>query len=493
MNLSVTILHELIKEDKNIYKPVRILLGFYNEEKKTFEDLLSGRKYFELGSAYDLGLTEGIKSTFKLEDIFKLFLDNKFKYYVGLKINQKEFIKVLDDYWLTYGKDLKIFENDTLTYLPIDKYKKENNPMELIDAEDYNTYFDMLLNGDISVSSYLDKVYQDTNTQVDICDFENISIREVCDFVEKRVINQSSAIKQVVSSIYRSKLFKGENNKTCTLLVGPTGVGKTEIIESISKILKIPVTKINATRLTDNGYKGFNPDDIILNLYLNANKDIELAQKSILFIDEIDKKILRNKSGSTFNKTDILNSLLKMIEGDVYYYENKHYEFKFDTKDLIVFFAGAFSDLYESKFNEIGFNRIHEQNILEKNIDNDDLKEYGVPIEFLARIRNIVTLNKLSKDDLFTVLDKGELSLMKYYIDNFKRMGIELVIPKNIYYYVADKAYGLGTYARGLNVIVDKLFEEVLFEVFENGKDIERVELSEDIVLDNKKYKLYRR
>ncbi len=498
MDLNVTILYKLVdetQENSQTYMPVKFLCGYYHKETNIFEDILSDRNYLDLSISNSLGVPEGFREVKSFKEVCKFVGKNSS--FLWNKINSyKYFFSVLEEYWNVSKKNVICFENGEERVLSVRDYKNQTKCVKFLDSQEYNDYLDKLINDDISVSTYLDKVYNNSNfVRTFPGDLDYNCIQDVCDFVERRVFHQSSAIKQLVTSIFRSRIFKGEKNKTCSLLVGPTGVGKTEIVESISKCLDIPVTKINASRLTDNGYKGFNPDDIILNIYLNADEDIERAEKSIVFIDEIDKKVVRDNTDHSFNKTDVLNALLKMVEGDVYYIENKKYDFRLDTSNMIFIFAGAFTDIYDTKFKRIGFASENSEIMglgKDKDITVSDLESYGVPIEFLGRIREIITLNKLTKDDLLSILLDGELSPMKYYIDNFRMLGVDLVIPRSAYDYVVDKAYALGTNARALSVFVDEIFKDILFEVF-TDKSIHRVEIDEQVISDSYKYSLFRK
>lgn len=475
MDLSVTVLHESINKKVEgclVFKPVRILFGYYNELDKTFLDIFSKRKYVSLRSAAQLGIPEGFRGTYNINELYQKF--GKKNIFNKRKFSEEMFFQVLEEYWLSVVKDVRGFDGDDIKTMPVKRYIDEFG--ELKNDDFYNSRLEALFNNDISISDYLTSVYQ--NYDIVLPTNNNFSnINDVCDFVKRRVINQDVAIKQIVTSIFRSRLFTYENNKSSTLLIGPSGVGKTEIMKSLAKCLDIPITFINASRLTNNGYKGYNPDEIILDIYLNANKNVEVAEKSILFIDEIDKKVDKDSSNS-FNKTDVLHSLLKLMEGDIYNYSDKNYDFRLDTTNIIVVLAGAFSNIYNNKTNKIGFNSSIETNN-QQVIDGDVLKSYGVPIEFLGRIRDIIILNSLQVKDLYNILKTSELSPMKYYIDNFKRMGIDIVVPDSVYMYVAEKAYSLGTNARGLNSLVDKIFSDVLFEVFSDSSNIDKILINE--------------
>jgi len=281
------------------------------------------------------------------------------------------------------------------------------------------------------------------------------------------------------------------------LIIGPTGVGKTEIIRSIANVFNVPVCIEDMTRYTDTGYKGCNIDDILKDLYFNANEDLNLAQKSILVLDEIDKKASNGRASDDFNKGDVLKSLLKVVEGGVFEVMiNSNDTISFDTSNLTVIALGAFSSIYNKKVGQtIGFDR-EIQKVKEKSaseISIKDLEKYGMVTEFLGRFKTIVRMNSLSKEDFVKIMKTSELSVISEYIKELSDLGININISDEMYERIANVAISYGTGARGINTVVDSIFEDILFEVFNDSLNIDTIELGEDILNNSKDYVLRKR
>ena len=199
------------------------------------------------------------------------------------------------------------------------------------------------------INMYTDKIELDFNGQKEVenKDEEIIDIKSIDEEVRKSIIGQDDAIKQILSTIYfNQRLYDSDlpydklrNLKQNILLVGSTGVGKTEIIKQIAKQLDIPCVIEDATRYTIEGYKGNSIEDMIKHLYESADYDIELAERSILVIDEIDKKSA-NEDVSSISSTGVQQSLLKLLEGTNYNisgdHENMLEPFEFDSSYLTI-------------------------------------------------------------------------------------------------------------------------------------------------------------
>lgn len=318
----------------------------------------------------------------------------------------------------------------------------------------------------------------------------------------KSIIGQDEAVSRIITAIYRTIRFK--NMKSNVLIIGKTGSGKTETLKQICKELSIPYTIEDATKYTKEGYVGSSVEDMIYNLLDNADWDFEKAEKGMLIIDEIDKKVDKGDFSDVAGG-DVLNSLLKIIEGTIIkvavpediYEETGMLYYKFDTSNLIVFFSGVFPGL-----DGIREKRLKNRGVVGFKIDNDsdkyndsytksDLVNFGLPEEFAGRLDTIIELRTLDKHDLLAILNKSNLSIFRRYQGNLGNLRIDLKYNPKVLEDIAEKALKSNTGARELNLYVNGIFEKAICEIFDNPSRKKRyLKLSDDIVNDNSKYTL---
>ena len=311
--------------------------------------------------------------------------------------------------------------------------------------------------------------------------------------IKKYIIGQDDAIKQVLMALYNNRELSHKNltrseiiaAKENVLLVGPAGVGKTEIVRQLENVVNTPVIEVDIQQYSPTGYVGKDVMEILENIYIHSNGNLEVAEQSVLFIDEIDKKLFHNTE-ETFPLATI-NQLLKIIEGGRYCLANG---LEIDTKSLTVVCAGAFQSLFtkETNKNAIGFeNYAQEKEIpLEKR-----LAEYGLPEEFLSRMKRIVQLNMLTKEDQKRYLLESKLSILNIKSKLFKEQGIEVHYRPSKDSFVSSliddfeqngmKELGL----RGLNSYVSTVFDEVAWDIY-NKNQTKSIELSTDQMKQNR-------
>lgn len=257
--------------------------------------------------------------------------------------------------------------------------------------------------------------------------------------------------------------------KSNILIYGPTGVGKTEIVRNIAKIFNVPVLIEDVSRHTSAGYKGEDIEDIFLKLYNMAGGNLEVAQNSILMLDEIDKKATGD--GSSIAKQDVLRQLLKVIEGGLVRVEiNPYQSITFDTTNLTIIAAGAFSGIYKSPTKKVGFTEKNEDKRV-KDITIDDFVVFGMPQEFMGRFDTLVPMNEMTKEILIDILKNSEISPLRKYVEAFKLLGINTDFSEELYEVIADKAIALKTGARGLKLVVDELFSKSLYDIFNESQE----------------------
>lgn len=329
-------------------------------------------------------------------------------------------------------------------------------------------------------------------------------IQEVEESVLTCIIGQNEPVRQIITAIYKAIVFK--SIKTNLLIIGDSGTGKTETIRQILKVLNLPYTIEDATKYTQEGYYGADVEEMIYNLFENANQDIERAQNGVIVIDEIDKKAGKGFSDERdVSGREVLNSLLKIIEGtkisiDI---DKEPYIADFDTSNLIVIFLGAFSGLEEIRKKRLntskaGFNLNKDTKPKQDTkLLKQDLIRYGLPEEFVGRISTIVEMNKLTKQDLASILRNSKLSIFRAYQRELRERGISLYYSGRLFERIAEKSLLTDTGARELNNTVNYIFDRIIYEVLSNPdkypkrKHITKYKqcrLSLDIVNNNTRY-----
>ncbi len=486
-----------------------IILGYENEEKGLFTDVFTGKEYLNVLNASEFGLAIGYGMPLDL----KSFNEEKTYTKNGKELTKRS-NKLDKDKCLEYYKWMEklVFiesEEYPLVGINIDEFEKKFNvKLNLSYVEEENKLINALVSGELSEEEFYQKLVSKYDTipsrsediEKKLSKILDKPISEVVSKVKTSIINQDEAIKKIITSIYKYALF-GKDMKSNILIYGPSGVGKTALINEISKLIDYPVHIEDMTSYTASGFQGASTEDILIHLYRNAGEDLTKAEHSILFLDEIDKKAGKDPQTSIANE-DVLKSLLKIIEGGVFTVTLDAFgsTINFDTSNLLIIAGGAFTDLYNNQANEkknvVGFN--NEVNSIKEiqygtELTIKDFEKFGMPLEFMGRFKTIIRMNTLRKEDLITILKSSNLSELKKYINCFKEKGINLNVPEEVYEKIANLASSYGTGARGLNLVVDKIFENVLYEVFDDSENLTEVNLGDNIVNDSKDFTLRKR
>lgn len=306
---------------------------------------------------------------------------------------------------------------------------------------------------------------------------------EIKQALDKYVIAQEDAKKKLAVEVYNH--YKRINKKTSVelpksniLLIGPSGSGKTYILEKLSDILNVPLVIGDAPSLTEAGYVGKDVDDLLYELIDKADGDIEKAEKGIIYIDEIDK-ISGSSEDSASTKdvggTGVQKALLTILGGTNYSLP-KTGEI-INTKNILFVCGGAFEGIDKiiekrcTKSTSIGFgNKLTEEvETFDKEhplklITSDDLLQYGLIREFLGRMHLIVTLDKLTEDDLKNILIKPKNSIIKQYQALLRLDGVKLKFSKDSIDYIVKEAIKKGTGARGLNSILSDRLNDLMYD-----------------------------
>ncbi|MFQ5930007.1 MAG: AAA family ATPase [Acidobacteriota bacterium] len=325
---------------------------------------------------------------------------------------------------------------------------------------------------------------------------------QIAEYLDRYVIQQNDAKKVLATAIcdhyHHIQSCRGQEDcrdykKQNIILIGPTGVGKTYLIQNIARLIGVPFVKADATKYSETGYVGGDVEDLIRELVHQAGGDVQLAECGIVYLDEVDKiATAMNVMGRDVSGHGVQRGLLKLMEEtevplrsptDIASQMQAFMEFQskgkvekktISTKHILFIVSGAFTGLTEIIKKRLGSKQIgfmgtgkstEEEHFWVQKAKSVDFIDYGFEAEFIGRLPVVVHCNALSVEDLFKILKYSEGSLLKQYKRDFLAYSIDVYFTDEGMQAIAEEAAAEQTGARGLMTVCERVFREYKYQL----------------------------
>lgn len=336
--------------------------------------------------------------------------------------------------------------------------------------------------------------------------------REIKEFLDEYVIGQDKTKKILSVAVYNhyKRIEHGDTpgdvelQKSNILMVGPTGSGKTFLVQNLARILNVPFAVADATSLTEAGYVGEDVETMLLKLIQAADNDIEAAERGIIYIDEIDKIARKSENPSITRDVSgegVQQALLKVIEGTNASVppqggrKHPHQEcLHIDTTNILFICGGAFDGVEKIIGDRVGKKGLgfgadieskRDMNLTEllEQITPQDLLKFGLIPELVGRLPVFTTLDQLDKNTLIKILTEPKNALTKQYQTLLGFDNVELEFTKGAIEAIAEKAIERNTGARGLRAIIEESMSDIMFDT-PSDNTIRKVTVTRECIMD---------